>query len=138
MLVVLDTNVIVSGLLKDTGYPSRIVDLVVGNQLQLAYDDRILGEYEEVLSRTEFHISPSKANAVITYIELAGRYFEIGKAFPSEGFADQKDMPFVEVFIASQAQALVTGNLRHFSPLIVKGLSVMTSAQFIEKYFPHL
>lgn len=136
MLVVLDANVIVSGLLKDTGYPSRIIDLVVGNQLQLAYDNRIMGEYEEVLSRPELAISPAKAGAVIAYIELAGRFIEIENALKAEEFADQKDMPFVEVFIASQAQALVTGNLRHFMPLIEKGLPVMAPAQFIEKFFP--
>jgi putative PIN family toxin of toxin-antitoxin system len=134
MLVVLDTNVIVSALIKETGNPSKILDLVINNQIQLAYDNRIMGEYEEVLSRQELHISQSKSSAVIRFIELTGCYVE-AESFSADGFPDQNDMPFVEVFITSNAQALVTGNFRHFLPLIDKGLLVVTPSQFIEKYF---
>lgn len=137
MLVVLDTNVIVSGLIKETGNPSKIIDLVVGNQFKLAYDNRILGEYEDVLFRQEFHISHSKANAIITYIELSGQFVEDAAPYSPDGFHDQKDLPFVEVFMTSKAQALVTGNLRHFKPLIDNGFPVMTPSQFIEKFFPN-
>ena len=50
LVVVLDTNVLVSGLLNPNGSPGKILDLIIGNHIQIAYDDRILGEYEEVLS----------------------------------------------------------------------------------------
>jgi putative PIN family toxin of toxin-antitoxin system len=136
MLVVLDTNVVVSALLKDTGNPSKILDLIVNNQIRVAYDNRILGEYEDVLSRKELHIAQSKADAVISYIELTGQFVE-ADPFSPEGFPDRNDMPFVEVFITSKAQALVTGNFRHFLPLGNKGLKVMTPSQFIESYFPN-
>ena len=137
MLVVLDTNVIVSGLLKETGNPSKIIDLAVGNQFQIAYDNRILGEYEEVLARQELHISQAKASAVITYIELSGLFIEDVVSLSPEGFPDQNDIPFVEVFITSEAQALITGNFRHFKPWFDQGLPVMTPSQFIEKFFPN-
>jgi uncharacterized protein len=137
LFVVLDTNVIVSGLLKEKGIPSKIIDLALSNQFQLVYDDRILTEYEEVLSRQELHISQSKANAVITYIELSGLFIEDVITYSPEGFPDQKDLPFIEVFIASKSQAMVTGNIRHFKPLIDQGLPVMTPSQFIEAFFPN-
>jgi uncharacterized protein len=136
MLVVVDTNVIVSAFVKDTGNPSKILDLVINNQIQLAYDNRILSEYEEVLSRPELHIAQSRANAVITYIELTGKFVE-AESFPTEGFPDPNDLPFVEIFITSKAQALITGNFRHFLPLANNGLLVMTPSQFIEKYYPN-
>lgn len=137
MIVVLDTNVIVSGLLKETGNPSKIIDLVIGSQFKVAFDDRILGEYEDVLFRKELHISQSKASAVITFIELTGLFIEDASPFSTEGFQDRKDLPFVEIFITSKAQALVTGNMRHFKPLIDNGFPVMTPTQFIEKFFPN-
>ena len=136
LLVVLDTNVIVSALIKDSGNPSKIFDLVINNQIRLAYDNRIIGEYEEVLSRQELHISQSKASAVIRYIELTGHYVD-AESVSADGFPDQNDMPFVEVFITSKSLALVTGNFRHFKPLIDKGLLVMTPAEFVSKYFPN-
>jgi uncharacterized protein len=137
MLAVIDTNVIVSGLLKETGNPSKILNLAISNQFRIAYDNRILGEYEDVLSRKEFKISPVKANSVITYIELAGFFVEVENPISSDDFLDPKDMPFVEVFLDSHAQALVTGNIRHFLPLIEKGFSVMTPTHFIENFYPN-
>jgi hypothetical protein len=53
-----------------------------------------------------------------------------------ELLAGPDDLPFAEVFITANAQALVTGNLRHFSPLIEKGLAVYSPAQFLERFFP--
>lgn len=136
MLVVLDTNVIVSAMIKESENPSKILDLVINNQIRLAYDNRIMGEYEEFLSRQELQINQSKSSAVIRYIELTGKFVDADKLAP-DGYPDQNDMPFVEVFITSKAQALVTGNFRHFIPLADKGQLVMTPSQFIEKYFPN-
>jgi uncharacterized protein len=135
MLAVLDTNVVVSGLLNGSGKPGKIIDLALDSRFQVAYDDRILGEYEDVLARPELHINQTRAKEVISFIELNGCQID---AIPlsSEGFSDPDDKPFAEVFITADAQALVTGNLRHFAPLIEKGLAVYTSAQFIDRFFP--
>ena len=135
MLVVLDTNVVVSGLMSETGKPGRIIDLALENRFQVAYDDRILSEYEDVLARPELRIRPARARAVIAYIELTGQQIE-AQALSADGFQDSDDLPFAEVFITANAQALVTGNLRHFSPLIEKGLAVYSPAQFLERFFP--
>jgi putative PIN family toxin of toxin-antitoxin system len=70
MLVVLDTNVLVSALLNETGRPARVIDLALENRFQVAYDNRILGEYEDVLARPELHIRPSRARAVIAHLSL--------------------------------------------------------------------
>jgi uncharacterized protein len=134
MLVVLDTNVIISGLMSETGKLGKIIDLALENRFQIAYDDRILGEYEDVLSRPELHIRPARARAVIAHIELTGQQID-AVALPSDGFQDPDDLPFAEVFITANAQALVTGNLRHFSPLVERELAVYSPAQFLERFF---
>jgi len=135
MLVVLDTNVVVSGLMSETGKPGRIIDLALENRFQVAYDDRILSEYEDVLARPELRIRPARARAVIAHIELTGQLIE-ADVLPVDGFQDSDDLPFAEVFITANAQALVTGNLRHFSPLVEKGLAIYSPAQFLERLFP--
>jgi hypothetical protein len=43
---------------------------------------------------------------------------------------------FAEVLIASNADALVTGNLRHYNPLVQRKMPVFSPVQFLEKYFP--
>jgi uncharacterized protein len=135
MLVVLDTNVVVSGLMSETGKPGKIIDLALENRFQVAYDDRILSEYEDVLARPELRIRPARARAIIAHIELTGQQIDSG-ALPLEGFQDPDDLPFAEVFITAKAQALVTGNLRHFSPLVERGFAVCSPAQFLEQFFP--
>ncbi len=134
MLVVLDTNVVVSGLMNETGKPGKILDLALENRFQVAYDDRILGEYEDVLGRPELRIRPARARAVIAHIELTGQRID-ATALSSEGFQDPDDLPFAEVFLRANAQALVTGNLRHFSPLVERGLAVYSPTQFLERFF---
>ena len=135
MLVVLDTNVVVSSLLKETGKPARVLDLALEGRFQLAYDNRILGEYEDVLARPELRIHPARAQAIISYLELAGKFVD-ASPLPAKGYSDPDDLPFAEVFISANADALVTGNLRHFAPLVEKSLAVFSPADFLERFFP--
>ena len=135
MLVVLDTNVLVSGLLNGNGSPGKIIDRVMDGRIRVAYDDRIMGEYEDVLHRPELHIRPALTGAVIAYIELAGVLVEPHPLKVHE-FNDVDDLPFAEVFVTSKADAQVSGNLRHFLPLIQKGMAVMSPADFLVAFYP--
>lgn len=135
IVVVLDTNVLVSGLLNPNGSPGKILDLIIGNQIHVGYDDRILGEYEDVLSRPELHIRPSQAFAVIGHIELSGKYVT-AESLSTDEYPDPDDIMFAEVLIASDANALVTGNLRHYNPLVQRNMSVLSPIQFLDRYFP--
>ncbi len=116
MLIVLDTNVLVSGLLSPFGPPARVLDQVLSNTVQVAFDDRILDEYEEVLSRPAFHFDPGDVSALIDYIRLNGRHVSPAP-LGSHDWPDQGDIPFAEVAVSSSSDALVTGNVRHFKPL---------------------
>ena len=134
MLVVLDTNVLVSGLMRENSKPGKIIDLALENRFQLAYDDRILGEYEDVLARPQLRIAPARARAILSHLELTGQFIETAP-LSADGFDDPDDLPFAEVFISANAQALVSGNLRHFAPLVEQGLAVFSPAQFLEQFF---
>ena len=135
LLIVLDTNVLVSGMLNVKGSPGKVVDLVLTNQIQIAYDNRILGEYEEVLTRPELRLDQNKVVGVVDHIELSGIIIEPND-LPKDGYTDLDDIMFAEVFITSNADALVTGNLRHYKPLLEQNAEVLSPAQFLEKYFP--
>lgn len=135
LVVVLDTNVLVSSLLNPNGSPGKILDLIIGIHIQVAYDDRILGEYEQVLSRPELHIHPARAIAAIDHIELSGKYVT-AEPLSTEGYSDPDDIVFAEVFITSNANALITGNLLHYKPLTHHNMLVLSPVQFLQKYFP--
>ena len=56
MRVVLDTNVVVSGLLQPKGKPAQVLALALGGAVLVAHDKRILAEYADVLARPKFNI----------------------------------------------------------------------------------
>ena len=71
MSIVLDTNVLVSGLLRRSGPPGRIVDLVVTGQVRVTLDARIFSEYCDVLLRPEFGFSRAGVLDLVDFLWLA-------------------------------------------------------------------
>lgn len=131
MRSVLDTNVLVSGLHNPNGAPGRIVDLILGARIHVLFDDRILAEYLDVLARPQLAIEPSLAKAVVGYIRLSGEQV-IAFPFNKDILPDPDDLPFAEVAITGKADMLVTGNMKHFSRLKERGVTVLSPAQCLE------
>ncbi|MGI8426254.1 MAG: putative toxin-antitoxin system toxin component, PIN family [Actinomycetota bacterium] len=126
----LDTNVVVSGVLSPHGPPGRIVDLVIAGAVTLIYDDRILSEYLAVLVRPRFGLKAAGVNAFVEFIAFNGE--AVAAAPLRTAVSDPDDIAFVEVAVAGGAEALVTGNLRHFDSAGKEfGLRVLTPSQFI-------
>lgn len=115
MRVVVDTNVLVSGIINPHGSPGRIVDSMVSHALTILYDDRILSEYREVLMRPLFSFRRSDVDALLDFVEFAGQHVTAGAVLIT--LPDLTDLPFLEVAISGSADALVTGNQRHFKPV---------------------
>ena len=132
MRIVLDTNILVSGLLNPNGAPGRVVDLILGRRLFLLYDDRRLGEYEDVLARPQLEIPQDRAAAVISFLRLTGDRI-IALPLPAKLLPDPDDLPFVEVAISGKAEALITGNLKHFLGLDKYEIKILSSAKLIEQ-----
>jgi putative PIN family toxin of toxin-antitoxin system len=131
--VVLDTNVLVSGLLSPAGAPGRIVDLVTALRVTLIFDDRLLAEYREVLARPRLRIAPAEAAAVVDLIEKEG-FLVSAPPLPLQ-LPDPDDLPFVEVAEAGGAAALVTGNARHFIPLHgTFSVPIVAPAEFLRQW----
>ncbi|TVS09005.1 MAG: putative toxin-antitoxin system toxin component, PIN family [Gammaproteobacteria bacterium] len=114
MRVVLDTNVIVSALLTPHGPPARILDWTLAGELTVLLDDRLLDEYRVVLARTKFGFDPRDLRILLAALDaLAERVV----ALPlSVELPDPDDLPFLEVASSGRADALITGNRRHFRP----------------------
>ena len=58
--IVLDTNVLMSAHLKNTGAEARVFDLVTNQLVSLCVTAPILTEYEGVLSRRKFRIDKER------------------------------------------------------------------------------
>jgi putative PIN family toxin of toxin-antitoxin system len=128
--IVLDTNVLVSGLWSPFGPPGNIVGRVAAGTLKLLLDERIFGEYREVLARGRFGFDPGLVESILLQIEAAGE-FVLAQPLP-ERLPDPKDAPFLEVAFEARADFLVTGNLRHFPARLRLGVAVVSPRDFLE------
>ena len=132
MRIVLDTNVLVSGLLSPFGPPGEIVRLVSDGSVALCLDARIIAEYEDVLARPRFGFDQDDVSALLDLIDATG---EMTAAQPlSVRLLDVDDEPFLEVAIAASADCLVTGNIAHFPPDTRGNATVLSPAEFMEAY----
>lgn len=126
---VLDTNVVVSGLIKEKGACAQILRLAFSGHLALCVDERILQEYEAVLPRPRFHMPPADVKNVLALIR-----FRAERTIPSPlrvEIPDRSDLPFLETAASAQA-LLVTGNARHFPRHQRAGVVVMTPSEFLD------
>lgn len=130
--IVLDTNVLVAGMLNPQGPPGRILDLLVAGEISLLYDDRILGEYRAVLARNKFDFDPA---AVTDLLErLITRGMPVASRPLDIVLPDADDLPCLEVATSGHADALVTGNLRHFpAPATGIDFPIEEPARFVDR-----
>ena len=130
MRIVLDTNVLVSGLLSESGPPGRLVSLVPEDLFVPCFDARILAEYWKVLLRPHLGIAPAKVERLLNDLEEEGETF-VGHPLP-ERLPDPSDEAFLEVAVAAGAEFLVTGNLRHFPARLRHGVAVVSPRVFLD------
>ncbi len=113
---VIDTNVLVSAMLKFQSVPGQIAnEALLGNLIPLLCDE-IVEEYREVLARPKFKFDPKVVDVFIEGIIDRGIFVD---AVPVEEIIpDPKDIVFYEVVMEGRKEYddayLVTGNLKHF------------------------
>ena len=131
MLIVLDTNVLVSGMINAQGTPGRIVDLLRDGEVELVTDDRILDEYLHVLRRPYFkrYFSHAAREDVISYLENNTMNIVANVQVP--GLPDESDRPFAETALVADVP-LVTGNMRHFPKSKCRGLKALSPKAFLD------
>ena len=114
--VVIDTNVLVSGLLgRNPSSPTvGILNHLLTSREVITplYCEEIFQEYENVLHREKFSFDQDEVEEVMKRIK------EIGISSPrflsKTYFPDPKDVVFYEVALSKEDSFLVTGNIKHF------------------------
>ncbi len=138
MRAVLDTNVLVSGLMGLFTYPARVVDMLYTGRFSCIFDDRIMSEYEEVLHRPRFAaaISQREIRDLLGYLTRTGVHVLAGPVKHTVDLApDPDDLPFLEAAVAGRADFIITGNLAHFSFFEGNsfGIRLVSPRQFYEE-----
>ena len=130
MIIVLDTNVLVSGILKPYSKAATLLRLVADGTIQLAYDLRLLSEYRDVLNRPKFNFAKENVEEFLEQAEREGLLVSVRPL--KFHLPDPDDEPFLEVALSGGAKAIVTGNKRHFPKKEYEGVKILSPAEFLE------
>jgi uncharacterized protein len=112
MRIVLDTNVLVSAVIRPTGGLGRMLKHLRDGDYTLLYSQSSLTELVDVLMRpaiqAKYGITPADVEAVVVLVLLRGEAVVVTRRITA--CRDPKDDRFLEVAVAGRADALVTGD----------------------------
>jgi len=131
--VVLDTNVLVSGLAYPASTPGRIVGAWRRGALDVVLSRYILDELARVLPRLN-HRLKWQPNDFADLIDILAIQAELVEPEALEGSAsrDAADVPILGTLIASKADYLVTGDEDLLA--LAERYSIVTPAQFWRRH----
>ncbi|MCF7688740.1 MAG: putative toxin-antitoxin system toxin component, PIN family [Cephaloticoccus sp.] len=131
---VIDTNVVMSGLLTGDGNPARVLDAIIEGHLMLVYDARLLAEYRDVLSRPRLKLNSRLVGAFLD--GLRGQQLVTPRPVSVKG-PDQDDLVLLEAALATTDQTIVTRNTAHFPLKIRQGVHILTPAEAVQILYPN-
>lgn len=112
---VIDTNVIVSSMLKRDSIPGTIIDLVLTKEIIPLLNKEILDEYSEVLTRNKFGFRKKDVQNLLNEIKNDSIFLEPEEIL--EDFVDEDDIVFFEIVMSAKHSMdayLITGNIKHY------------------------
>ena len=135
MRVIVDTNVLVSGLISEIGPPARIVDAVLRGEIIPVMSPATFAELEEVLHRSELQRYFRRAGVtVFQFLTVLRQVAQLVRPRASIApIRDEKDRPFLELAASRPAaDYLVTGD-KDFENQLYEDIPVISASLFVEK-----
>lgn len=132
LTIVMDTNVLVSALLSPHGPPAAVLRLLVNGAARMAFDERIMLEYRDVLKRPDFPFEDAKVEALLSQLEEGG--LRVTPMPLNIKLIDPDDLPFLEVALSSMADCIITRNKKHFQAALDRQVTVLSPAEFMQSF----
>lgn len=126
--VVIDTNVLVSALLKTSGAEAAVLKCAVEGKVLWCVSPAVLAEYSDVLHRPKFSCIPREY--IDAFLMLAARAELVSPKERASVSPHEPDNRFLECAEAAAASYLITGNLRHF-PSRHEAIEIVTAPSFL-------
>jgi putative PIN family toxin of toxin-antitoxin system len=138
MLVVVDTGVLISGVLW-TGLPHRLIGLAEAGEITICVSGEILQEYREVFSRPKF--TGKIQDRLTTVEEIMQGVLRLAALYPAPPpvrvvQADPDDDKFIACALAVGAKYLISGDSHLLDLEEQAGVSIVTVREFLEREFP--
>jgi putative PIN family toxin of toxin-antitoxin system len=137
MVVTIDTNVLLAGLISQSGASHQILKLITSEKITLALSTQVLLEYDDVLKRKEIlkltRLNQAQVEDVLDLLALLAQQNNIYYRL-RPNLRDEKDNLFIECAFASNSNYLLTSNIRDFNSGELKGFKfkVLTPKDFYQ------
>ena len=107
--LVVDTNVLLSGIFFEKGNEAQVLKLVLEDRVGLLASLETLEELRETLARPKFHLSPSMS--LVMFQVILGKCEVVLNISEAEiGCRDKDDQKFLDCAHTGRADYLVTGD----------------------------
>lgn len=132
MRVILDTNVLVSGLFF-TGIPFKILRGMKLGKYRIVVSEEIIYEYKKTIDKLVGQFPHINANPQLELIVLSSDICQPHRLSESV-CVDPDDDKFIACAVAGKANIIVSGDKHLLDVSGYKGIEVLTPRQFLEKY----
>ena len=140
MRVVLDTNVLISGLLFAGGPPLRLMDAWRGGAFDLVLSDFVIDEMTRVWSHLAPRLkqTPADLSDFLDMLYLRGELVQLDQAMLAGAAAtalrDPNDVPILATLLSSRADWLVTGDNDLLA--LADSYPILSPAAFVTRFMP--
>ena len=135
--VVIDTNVIVSGFLDDSGsYPAKIIDAWLFGRIFVAVSHELKQELNQVFKKPYIIevLQPQKSIKPVLGRLFNKAFMVSPKPIDEIIFPDETDHFLLELAVSAKASVIVTGDKKLLSAKKTKGIQILSSKQFCLKF----
>lgn len=134
MRLVLDTNIVLSGLMWD-GAPSKMIDLAIAGRIALFTSKDLFGELGDVLSRAKHQsrikqLGQTPASLLHLYVDLCALVRAVPLPIPIA--PDPDDDWVIATAIAAEADMIVTGDKPFLGVGSVGAVRIVSVAEALE------
>ena len=131
MRIVIDTNVLISGLFFG-GKPYKVLRAVINDEIEAAITDEIEYEYRRIVDEAlrKFKVTKAKASLENCLCKLT----RIDSVSDIKICRDPDDDKFINCAIDSKALYIVSGDKDLLTLKNVKDVDIITAAEFCDRY----
>lgn len=130
MRIIVDTNIVVSAILKNNHPESVIQYILEDNDLEWIASQEILDEYQNVLQRKKFNLPKEIASSWIALLKQKIQLVINNTAFNINFSRDNNDEKFLNCALSNNAHFLITGDKDFTEAQKILNTTVISVAQF--------
>lgn len=135
MRAVIDTNVLLSGLIRPRGAPGAIVQALRDGRIMPILSRPMLEEIGAVLSRpwlqAKYGLGPADVETVLRFLATRGELVE--PSVEIRRCRDPHDDMFLEAAVSARADRLVTGDKDLLDMDSIEGVAIVTARQMADE-----